>query len=217
MDDGRVTHRIAGEAVILLPERALWWPGGGVLMVADVHLGRIAALRVRGVPVPGDSLGATLERLARIAGQTQPERIVVLGDFVQNREGLTPRVVERVGEALAELPAPLEVVPGNHERSTGPLPGEWPVEMLGASERVGPFVLRHEPEPVDGGYVLAGHYHPTVRMEGGGDALRLPCFAFGDEVGVLPAFHTMTNGVGMSVEDYRVFAVTDDVVIDLHQ
>lgn len=215
MDDGGVTFEIAGERVVLFPDRGLWWPAGEALLVADVHLGRIASMRVRGIPVPGDSLGATLDRLARLADRTAAERIVVLGDFIQDRAGLTRRLVERVGAALGDVPVSVELVPGNHERSAGPLPGEWPVRMLEARESVGPFVWRHSPEPAEEGYVLAGHYHPTVRLTGGGDELRLPCFAFGERVGVLPAFHTMTNGVEVSTAEYRVFAIADDEVVDL--
>jgi hypothetical protein len=39
--------------------------------------------------------------------------------------------------------------------------------------------------------------------------------AFGDEVGVLPAFHTMTNGVEMSPDAYRLFAIADNEVVAL--
>lgn len=45
----------AGEAVWLLPERALWWPAQRMLMVADAHFGKAATFRARGVPVPAGS------------------------------------------------------------------------------------------------------------------------------------------------------------------
>ena len=36
---GALPITLAGEAVVLLPERALWWPRERALFVADVHLG----------------------------------------------------------------------------------------------------------------------------------------------------------------------------------
>ncbi|MFB6352098.1 MAG: ligase-associated DNA damage response endonuclease PdeM [Bradymonadaceae bacterium] len=215
MDEHRLTVEIPGEQLVVCGERGIWWPAASVLLVADVHVGRIAAGRARGAAVPGDSLGATLEQLGRLIDRTDPDRVVVLGDFVQDRAGLNPRVVERVGAAISTWSAPLELVPGNHDRRVGPLPEEWPVTILEPVTRLGPFVLRHEPEPTDGGYVLAGHYHPTVRLEAGRDQLRLPCFAFGDRVGISPAFHAVTNGVEMAIDEYRLVAVADGKVVDL--
>jgi metallophosphoesterase superfamily enzyme len=42
----------AGETVWLLPERALWWPAGRVLFVADLHLGKAATYRAWASPCP---------------------------------------------------------------------------------------------------------------------------------------------------------------------
>ena len=61
--------------------------------------------------------------------------------------------------------------------------------------------------------MLAGHLHPCVSVGRGWDRLRLPCFWFGDAVGVLPAFGAFTgmHPVRSGAED-RLFAVADNVV-----
>ena len=215
MDDGRLDMEIAGEQLILLPERAIWWPARRMVFVADVHLGRLATLRTRGTPVPGGTLDAVLARLGRVVERWVPEQLVVLGDLVEHADGLTRRVVDRVADTIADWPCDMVLIPGNHDRWAGRLPEAWPLIAREPGTRVGPFVLRHEPEPSEAGYVLAGHYHPTVRLEGGGDRLQLPCFAFGDKVGLLPAFHPMTKGVAMSRSAHCVFAVADGEVVDL--
>ncbi|MGB3619143.1 MAG: phosphoesterase, partial [Catalinimonas sp.] len=43
------------------------------------------------------------------------------------------------------------------------------------------------------GYALAGHLHPAVRLNGGGASLRLPCYWFGAQQGLLPAFGAFTG------------------------
>jgi uncharacterized protein len=43
---------IAGEDVLLLPERALFWPRACALVVADVHWGKAASFRAAGIPIP---------------------------------------------------------------------------------------------------------------------------------------------------------------------
>jgi metallophosphoesterase superfamily enzyme len=67
---------------------------------------------------------------------------------------------------------------------------------------------------VPGAYVLAGHVHPAAVLGGRAQQrLRLPCFHFGPQVGVLPAFgaftgmHVLPRGPGD-----RVFVVADDTV-----
>lgn len=221
MDDGRCVVELAGEQVHLLAERALWWPKRRTILVADVHLGRIASFRARGAPVPGDTLGETLDRLGRVVERSSADRLVVLGDLVQEREGLTDGLVRRVAEAMASWDVRVGLVPGNHERKVGRLPAEWPLEVIEPGARMGPFRLHHLPskerrgEANRDGFELAGHFHPTVRLESGGDKLRLPCFAFDEQAGVLPAFHTMTNGVEMRAGNRRLFLVADGEVIAL--
>ena len=73
-------------------------------------------------------------------------------------------------------------------------PSEWGIRCVNPGEVMAPFALVHEPKPVRGGYALAGHIHPAVRLSGGaGESLRLPCFWFGPRVGVLPSFGAFTG------------------------
>jgi hypothetical protein len=73
------------------------------------------------------------------------------------------------------------------------------------------------PRAVPGAYVLAGHWHPCVRVEGRAlDRLRLPCFWFGEAVGVLPAFGEFTGMHPIRrTEGDRVYAVAEGQVVCL--
>jgi metallophosphoesterase superfamily enzyme len=78
----------------------------------------------------------------------------------------------------------------------------------------GPFRFAHHPEPAPGRYVWAGHLHPTVRLGGGADRLRLPCFHLGREVGVLPAFSAFTGGQDVTRRaGERIYAVAERHVV----
>src|SRR4029450_11523383 len=78
---------LCGERVRLHPERALHWPGGDALFVADVHLGKAASFRAGGVPLPRGSTQADLARLSSLLERTGARRLVVLGDFLRARAG----------------------------------------------------------------------------------------------------------------------------------
>ncbi|MEO1715347.1 MAG: phosphoesterase, partial [Bacteroidota bacterium] len=85
--------------------------------------------------------------------------------------------------------------------------------------QVGQLLLSHHPMesvPADF-YNLAGHIHPGVALSGGGrQRLRLPCFFFGQQQGLLPAFGAFTGiaTVQPTTED-RVFVVTQDAVMEV--
>ena len=53
-----VTRVEAGTRWVLLAGRALLWPERRTLLVADLHLGKGAVFRARGVPVPSGSTAA---------------------------------------------------------------------------------------------------------------------------------------------------------------
>ena len=78
---------LCGERVVLHPERALHWPAGGTLFVADVHLGKAASFRAGGVPLPRGGTQADLARLGSLLARTKAARLVILGDFLHARAG----------------------------------------------------------------------------------------------------------------------------------
>src|SRR4051812_6702373 len=74
-----VATTLAGEAVELLPQRALYWPAQQTLFVADVHLGKAAAFRAGGVPIPRGTTANDLDRLSMLITVTGARRLIVLG------------------------------------------------------------------------------------------------------------------------------------------
>ena len=78
-----------------------------------------------------------------------------------------------------------------------------------------PFALAHHPVAVQGGYVLAGHVHPCAVLTGPArQRERVPCFRFGRDVGILPAFGEFTGCAEIEVEDGdAVWVVTDAAVL----
>lgn len=190
-----LVHTQAGETLHLLADRALWWPRASTLIVADVHLGKSAAFRRLGVPVPSGATQHDLARLDALLNQTDAQRLLVLGDLFHT----APTTTESAAEGFADLRAAhaqrqFTVVAGNHDRAWRKLPVAWQVDWLTAALHEPPFVFQHEPMPDARGYALGGHIHPCVRLKGGGDSARLPVFWFGRDVGVLPSFGSFTGG-----------------------
>ena len=178
MTDAQV--RLAGEDVVLLPERALFWPRAATLVAADFHWGKGATFRAAGIPIPIGTTGDDLARLDGALHRTCARRLVdprrpvprARGAHRHPDAGGAPRAGGSAGPSLEIL-----LVRGNHDRHAGDPPDDLRINSLNAPAFVPPFVLRHEPSASAAGYTLAGHLHPGAVLAGPG-LLRehLPCF-----------------------------------------
>ncbi|MDR3688980.1 MAG: ligase-associated DNA damage response endonuclease PdeM [Fimbriimonas sp.] len=207
---------IAGERMFALGEKALLWPERSTLFVADVHLGKDSAMIASSIPVP---LGATTEslcRLSRLIEQTGVSSLVLLGDLWHAKAGRSDQVYgEFVVWTRMHAGVKMTLVEGNHDIKAGPLTAETRIEEVSEPFRMSPFVLCHVPQVSDDGYVLAGHIHPGVVLEGfGRQSIKLPCFWFGNRMCVLPAFGEFTGCARVApVEGDRVLVVANGQVL----
>lgn len=191
VDRSRCPFHWRGHVLHLLGERALWDAERKLLLVADLHLGKAEVFQGLGVPIPSDGDASTLNPLLELAHRLRPSEVVVLGDLIHSRLGLTEDLRQKL-QALPDLMGcPLRLIAGNHER------GSWLEGLPQApSQAVGPWWLSHGPEPRPGLLNLCGHRHPVAVVGSAVDRLRLPCFAFdaAENVLVVPAFGRLTGG-----------------------
>ena len=207
---------IARERVVLSGEAALYWPRTRTLVVADAHFGKAAAFRQSGVFVPESTTSVALDRLDRLIAESAATRVVFIGDFLHAKEGRHPATLRTI-EAWRERRGSVEMilVRGNHDRRAGDPPAEFRMTCVEAPLLEAPFALAHHPVEVSGSYVLAGHIHPAVKLRGTAkQSARLPCFWFGQRVGVLPAFGEFTGQalVEPAPTDH-VFVIADGAVV----
>lgn len=217
-EGGEVRCMVRGEPLVLLPERAALLPEEGTLLVADAHWGKAATFRSLGVPVPRGTTGGGLARLDAALRRTGAQRIVFLGDFLHARRGRAPGTLDTLRRWREANPSlDLLLVRGNHDRGAGDPPDELEIRCVDPPHPHGPWVFAHHPVPDPGGYVLAGHLHPGVRLRGGGRMrARLPCFWMGEEVAVLPAFGEFTGLAEIEpTPDDRIFVVAEGEVVEV--
>jgi DNA ligase-associated metallophosphoesterase len=215
--DGAKEITLVGERLLLLPQRALFWPAKRMLVIADIHFGKAASFRAGGIPVPRGTTTENLCALDALIDHWQPTQILFLGDFLHARHAhaaATMAVIAAWRTRRAGLE--LMLVRGNHDRHAGDPPAALGISVVDEPWGIGPFLFAHHPEPHPGGYVLAGHVHPVYRLATRGDALRLPCFLFGATTGMLPSFGAFTGGHPVNpVPGERLFVAADDQVIEI--
>ena len=131
MQAGVASAILGGESVELLAERAIHWPGGRTLFVADVHLGKAAAFRAGGVPIPRGATATDLARLDALIERTAARRLVVLGDFLHAAAGRVPALHAAFAQwRAAHAALSITLVRGNHDERAGDPPPAWGIDVV---------------------------------------------------------------------------------------
>src|SRR3982751_2703253 len=76
---------LAGERMLLHPDRALLWPARSTAVIADPYFGKDDIFRRAGIALPRDAALADLQRLTQLLRVFECTRLVILGDFVQGQ------------------------------------------------------------------------------------------------------------------------------------
>ncbi|WP_082733986.1 ligase-associated DNA damage response endonuclease PdeM [Polycladidibacter hongkongensis] len=185
----------------LLYEGALWLPAARVLVVSDLHLGKAAAFAQAGVMLPPYDSHATLQRLADVVQRLQPVQVVCLGDSF-HRPDSAPQLPQAAKEQLKLMQQGRDWVwiLGNHDAQIGGGMDRRQLHELA----IGALQLRHEPTAISQGDTLqiCGHYHPAAKIRRMGRSVRRRCFAYSDQLLVLPAFGAFTGGLNLLDEAF---------------
>ena len=204
-------HKILGQTLCLSPEKAIFWKEKGLLIIADLHLGKAGHFRKSGIPVSDLVHNKDLLKLDKLITKWKPSEVIFLGDLFHSDHNQGWEVFRRWIKSKA--PLSFTLVLGNHDVLDAK---EYHISNLKVIEKLDldPFSLTHIPEETEG-YNLAGHIHPAIKLSGKGrQSLRVPCFYFGAENGTLPAFgHFTGTGLIKVTKKDSVYGIAENQVI----
>ncbi|MEM1325048.1 MAG: ligase-associated DNA damage response endonuclease PdeM [Bacteroidota bacterium] len=200
----------------LHPYKAIFWQEQSALLIADVHLGKVAHFRKSGIAVPRAAGQENWDKLLSLLMEYQPKKVWFLGDLFHSEYN---DVWEELTTLIQQFSAvEFTLIKGNHDILS--------VEQYEAANlkvvdeiKQSRLLLTHHPleEIPDGYYNLAGHLHPGVVLRGSGrQRMRLPCFYFGAQQAILPAFGSFTGMMTMQPKrGDQVFIVSDEQVVEV--
>ena len=195
---GRVT--VNGVALAADCLGALYWPGEGLLVVADLHLEKGSSFARRGQLLPPYDTTETLSRLARLIAHYAPRTVIALGDNFHDGGGPARlSVPDRASLAALQRGRDWIWIAGNHD----PDPAAGIGGTFAAMLAIGPLTFRHLPSRDAPEGEIAGHLHPSARVTQRGRSVTRKCFAANDQRMILPAFGAYTGG--LNIRD-RAFA-----------
>lgn len=207
---------IHSEQVELFPQKAMFWKKHHILLLADLHLGKINHFRKSGIPVPVQANDRNLELLMDIINITKPERVICLGDLFHSHYNAEWEVF---GEFIRYFPTiSFELVVGNHDIMSD-LQYQRKGIVLHDKLTIEPFLFTHHPleKNTENIYNISGHIHPGVHLKGKGrQSLTLPCFYFSEKQGYLPAFGLFT---GLAIitprKNDKAYVVADNKILSV--
>ncbi|WP_407426010.1 ligase-associated DNA damage response endonuclease PdeM [Arcticibacter sp.] len=218
MDERVVEWVLKGQRLLLLPEKAIFWVQQKILIVSDLHIGKVGHFRKAGIAIPKLLEQEELSVLTDLIEQYKPGQIIFLGDLFHSEHnddwnwlvlwcGLFPEVE-------------MILVKGNHDIL-------HPDYYANAGFKVfdelvlAPFKFTHEPEESDcqgDFYCISGHIHPAVKLRGAGrQSTVLSCFYFKRYQAIMPAFGRFTGKYCLEAdESAEIFGVLGSKVLHLN-
>jgi len=192
---------------------AMYWVEKRMLLISDVHLGKISHFRKYGSALPGNAMFQNFIKLDNTVEYFNPESICFLGDLfhstLNNEWNLFTEWVERTQ-------LPIILVAGNHDIIAPHKYEEIGITVVSEWTLDG-FLLIHDPQEREDYYTLSGHIHPAVLLAGKGrQFLKLPCFFRTPNQLILPAFGEFTGTYVMEPqEDDTVYVITKEDVVEV--
>ncbi len=185
---------LGNTTVLLLPEKAMFLPEHGILVIADLHLGKAMHFRKAGLLVPPGSAHKDYQVLHALMQQYRPREVWFLGDLFHSTYNSEWQQLEAFIRAYADVRFTL--IQGNHDILQTVHYEHLHIQVLPDVVVLEDLVFSHEPlaNPAAGKINIAGHIHPGCLLRGlGRQSLRLPCFYFRDNLFLLPAFGALTG------------------------
>jgi len=205
---------LQGQRLELLAQKALFFPEFRCLVVSDLHLGKASHFRKAGIPVPSEVYDRNIESLVKLMQWKRPKKVFFLGDLFHSVYNKEWSYFQNVIEQFPQID--FQLILGNHDILDRRHYSDCGLSVIEESCEYHGFLLSHEPiEHSQHLYNLYGHLHPGVRLNGRGkQALRLPCFHFMAQSGVLPAFGKFTGlAIQKPKQGEQVYVIAENEVI----
>lgn len=206
--------QLQGEALDLISDKAIYWARKKCILIADLHIGKVSHFRKNNIPVPQAAADKNFEKLEILILAWKPKTIYFLGDLFHSFYNKEWEVLSFLLAKYSKISFVL--ITGNHDILNAE---NYIAAGIKCYDQMalGPFMLTHHPEAHEGYYNLCGHIHPGIKLKG--DArqyMRLPCFYFSENQGILPAFGSFTGtAVVKPSSTDRIYAIANNQIIPL--
>lgn len=203
--------KINNHAFILHNTGALYWVEKGILLISDVHLGKITHFRKHGLALPTGAIYKNFYKLDELIEHFNPRIICFLGDLFHSTLNNEWHLFT---DWVIHTAIPIVLIAGNHDIIDPKKYNDLNITVV-SEWVIDDFILTHVPQIYEGKFNFAGHIHPSIQLIGKGrQSLKLSCFFRSYNQMILPAFGEFTGTYIMKpkVEDI-VYLITGDHIV----
>lgn len=209
-----MTINCKGESLVLSKDRAIYWEAQQMLVISDLHLGKGAHFRKAGIQVPNTITDTDLDKLSLLIVEYAPKILLVTGDMFHHKMNSEVETFKVWRSAFPDLK--IILVKGNHDLLKAKDYDGLSLDIYEKEYLCAPFRFVHDqPQDTDQYYNISGHIHPGITIYGKArQRLKFPCFYFGSNCAILPAFSVFTGLSKIKAEEGdHFYAVTPESVI----
>ncbi len=204
--------KIKSQTLILHAYCAVFWKEEAALILSDLHLGKAAHFRKNGIPISSRVHDEDFFHLNYLVDKFLPSKVIIVGDLFHSVYNQDWNVF--IDFVRSNRRIDFFLIKGNHDI----LQEHFYEETLHCFDELemGPFFFVHSPvSEAVGKYVISGHIHPSISINGKGrQKLTLPCFYFSENYAVLPSFGNFTGNYKISFKfGDLVYLIADDQVV----
>ncbi|AWG23114.1 metallophosphoesterase [Flavobacterium faecale] len=193
---------------------AMYWVEKKILLVSDVHFGKVMHFRKYGIAIPTAIIKENFANLDVLLATYTPEKVVFLGDLFHSKINNEWNMFE---EWISnQVNCSFVLIEGNHDVIGRDYYTDLQIKVL-PQMVIDDFLLTHHPEETIALFNFCGHLHPGVELKGiGRQFLKLACFFQSENQMILPAFGSFTGKYFIKpTTKNTIYAIADTTVFEI--
>jgi DNA ligase-associated metallophosphoesterase len=214
-------YRLREQQLWLSPDRSVFWEEEKSLIISDLHFGKTGHFRKSGIAVPQSVYKEDLQRLVTQIQYFQPRQLIIAGDLFHSRENKELDWFKKWRDDFPDLI--IQLIKGNHDVLKDSWYADAGITVTSQRYTSNNFHFIHDithlsgEDAVAAHYFFSGHIHPGIKINGNGrQSLYFPCFYFGEQYAVLPAFSRFTGLASIRPKtNENVFAIVENKIVQL--
>jgi DNA ligase-associated metallophosphoesterase len=206
----------------LSTDRCIYWEEQNALILSDLHFGKTGHFRKSGIGVPQNIFKQDLYKLFSVIQFFKPNQLLIVGDLFHSHANKEMDFFLKWRNDIPNMK--IELIKGNHDILSKKFYERAAITTTDDLLLVNNFCFTHDinlrcnnEKNKEKKYTFSGHVHPGVKLNGiGKQSIYLPCFYFGKDHAVLPAFSQFTGLSRMENSgNDSIFAITGNEIIKI--
>lgn len=198
---------------LLHPYGSMYWEQKKILLISDVHLGKVTHFRKNGLAIPSNASDENFKKLNNLIDYYNPEKIIFLGDLFHSTINSEWEIFSHWTKQIEQK---IFLIEGNHDIISKNNYTKLGIEVF-QELLLDNFYLTHHPTEKANLINLCGHIHPGIQLRGSGKQyLKVPCFFRKPNQMILPAFGSFTGIFCLvPMKEDKVYGITKTEVMEI--